>query len=86
MSGFSKDMEKHDNPRKWGKIHEGWVGNKRTQFPSLTSFTLSTEKQEKKNKVESVVKCFILILYGKKVVKINPELEINHSQDMDGMY
>ena len=38
------------------KIHEGWVGNKRTQFPSLTRFTLSTEKMEKLNIAESVVK------------------------------
>ena len=37
-------MEKHANPGKLREIHEGWVGNKRTQFPSLTSFTLSTEK------------------------------------------
>ena len=50
MSYLSRVMEKHDNPRKWGEIHEGWVGNKRTRFPSLTSFTLSTEKQEKQNK------------------------------------
>ena len=53
--------------------HVGWVGNKRTQFPSLTSFTLSIEKQEKQNKEESDVKCCILILYGQKVFKINPE-------------
>ena len=75
-----KEMEKkHSNPRKWRKSHEGWVGNKITQFPSLTNFTLSTEKQEKKNKAESKVKCCILILDGQKVVKINPELEINNS-------
>ena len=69
-------MEKNANPRKWRKIHEGWVGNKSTQFPSLTSFTLSIEKQ---NKEEYAVKCYILILYGQKVVKINLGLEINYS-------
>ena len=47
MSELSREMEKHANPRKWRESHEGWVGNKRTQFPSLTSFTLSTEKQDK---------------------------------------
>ena len=61
------------------EIHEGWVGNKRTQFPSLTSFTLSIEKLEKLNKEKFVVKCCILIIYGQKVVKINPKLEINNS-------
>ena len=44
MSELSRDMEKHDNPRKWREIHEGWVGNKTTKFLSLTSFTLSIEK------------------------------------------
>ena len=73
MSVFSRIWEKHFNPRKWNKSNEGWIGNKRTQFPSLTSFTLSTEKQEKQNKAESAVKCCILILDGKKVVKINPK-------------
>ena len=68
---FFNDMEKNANPRKWRKSHEGWVGNKRTQFPSLTSFTLSTEKQEKHDKAESAVKCCILILDGQKVVNIN---------------
>ena len=47
MSELSTIWKKHANPRKWIKIHEGWVGNKRTQFPSLTSFTLSTEKEDK---------------------------------------
>ena len=79
MNEFSRRWKKHANPRKWRKSHEGWVGNKSTQFPSLTSFTLSTEKQKKQNKVESVVKYCILIMYGQKVVNINPELEINHS-------
>ena len=73
------DGKKQVNPRKWRKSHDGWAGNKRTQFPSLTSFTLSIEKQENDNKAESAVKCCILILYGQKVVKINRELEINHS-------
>ena len=44
MSEFSRDIEKDYNLGKWREIHEGWVGNKRTQFPSLTSFTLSTKK------------------------------------------
>ena len=79
MSELSRIWKKHANPRKRRENHEGWVGNKRTQFPSLTSFTLSIEKQEKQNKPESAVKCCILILDGQKVVKINPELEINHS-------
>ena len=86
MSEFSRRWKKHANPRKWMKIHEGWLGNKRTQFPSLTRFTLSTEKQEKKNKAESVVKCCILILDGQQLVNINPKLGINHSWDIDGMY
>ena len=50
MSELSRIWKKHANPRKRRKNHEGWVGNKSTQFPSLTSFTLSTKKQEKKNK------------------------------------
>ena len=37
------------------------------------------KKQKNQNKAESAVKCCILILDGQKVVKINPELEINHS-------
>ena len=86
MIELSREMKKHVNPRKWRTIHEGWVGNKRTQFPSLTSLTLSTEKMEKLNRAESAVMCSILILYGKKVVKINLESEINHSWDIDGMY
>ena len=69
-----------------GKVMKDGLATKSTKFPSLTSFTLSIEKQEKHNKAESVVKCCILILDGQKVVKINPELEINHSQDIDGMY
>ena len=44
------------------------------------------KSRKKQNKVESDVKCCILILDGQKVAKINPELEINHSQDIDGMY
>ena len=73
MSELSRIWKKHANPRKWRKIHEGWVGNKSTEFPSLTSFTLSTEKQEKQNKEESTVKCCIIIMDGQKVVKINSE-------------
>ena len=79
MSELSRRWKKHANPRKWSKIHEGWVGNKSTQFSSLTSFTLSKEKQKKQNKIEFVVKCCILILDGQKVVKINPDSELNHS-------
>ena len=86
MSDFSREMEKHANPRKWRKSHEGWVDNKRTQFLSFTSFTLSIETLEKLNKVESAVMCCIQILDGQKAVKINPELEIKHSWDIDGMY
>ena len=56
MSELSRGWKKHTNPRKWRKIHEGWVGNKSTQFPSLTSFILSTEKQETQNKAKSDVK------------------------------
>ena len=64
MSKFSRRWKKHDNPIKLRKRHEGWVGNKRTQFPSLTSFTLSTEKLEKMNKEEFVIKFCILIMDG----------------------
>ena len=78
MSELSRRWKKHANLRKWRKSHEEWVGNKSTQFPSLTSFTLSIEKKEKQNKVEYVVKCCILILDGQKLVKINSELEINN--------
>ena len=34
MSDFSREMGKHANPGKWRESHEGWVGNKGTQFPS----------------------------------------------------
>ena len=68
MSELSTVMEKHDNPRKWREKHGGWVGNKRTHFPSLASFTLFAEKQDK---VESAVNICILIMDGQKVVKIN---------------
>ena len=53
----------------------GWVGNKSSQFPSWLDFILSIEKQEKqkkKNKAESAVNSYILILDGQKVVNINP--------------
>ena len=59
MSELSRRWKINANPRKWRKIHEGWIGNKRTQFPSLTSLTLSIEKQEKQNKAESTDKCCI---------------------------
>ena len=47
MSELSRVMEKLANPGKWRESHEGWVGNKRTQFPTLTSFTISIEKKDK---------------------------------------
>ena len=34
MSELSKVMEKNANTGKWIEIHEGWVGNKETYFPS----------------------------------------------------
>ena len=52
-----------------------WVWNKSYEFPSLLAFILSIEKQEnkkKQNKAESVLKCYILILNGQKVLKIKP--------------
>ena len=53
----------------------------------LLSYPQKNRKNRKKqNKAESAVKSCILILDGQKGVKINPELEINHSQDIDGMY
>ena len=55
----------------------------------LTSFYLihrKAGKAEKAEKAEFVVKSYILIMDGQKVVKINPKLEINLSQDIDGMY
>ena len=73
-------------PENGGKVMKVELATKAPQFPSLASFTLSTEKQKNQNKEEFVVKCCILILDGQKLVKINPELEINHSQDIDGMY
>ena len=78
-------MEKHVNPRKWRESREGWVGNKRTQFPSLTSFTLSIEKQDKAEQRRICCKELLLILGVDQVVKINPELEINYSWGIDGM-
>ena len=70
MSELSRRCKNHANPRKWKKIHEGWVGNKSTQFPSLTSFTLSIEKLKKQNKVESAVKCCIIIMDGQDQPRI----------------
>ena len=56
----------------------------------LLSYPQKSKKNRKsrikQNKAESAVKSCILILDGQKVVKINLELEINHSQDIDGMY
>ena len=57
MSELSREMEKHANPIKWRKTNGGWVGNKIFQFPSKLAFILSTEKMEKHNKEEYVVKC-----------------------------
>ena len=34
MSEMSREMEKHANLGKWREIHEGWIDNKRTKFPS----------------------------------------------------
>ena len=34
MINLSRVKEKHANPGKSRESHEGWVGNKRTQFPS----------------------------------------------------
>ena len=69
-----------------GKVMKDGLATKALSYSSLTSFTLSIEKQEKQNKAEPAVKCCILILDGQKVVNINQELEINHSQDIDDMY
>ena len=88
MSDFSRRCKKNANPIKWRKS-EGWVGNRRTQFPSLTSFTLSTEKQENQNKAESDVKCCILILDGQKVVKIKVKymlMQFNYNGQMHISY
>ena len=57
-----------------------------SQFDQLYLIHRKVKKEEKAKKEESDVKCCILILDGQKVVKINPELEINNSQDIDGMY
>ena len=56
-----------------------WVGNKSSQFPSWLAFILSIEKHEKQHKAESAVKSCIQILDGQKLVKLNLELEMNHS-------
>ena len=65
----------------------GW--QQRNPVSQLTSFYLihrKAGKAEKAEKAEFVVKSYILIMDGQKVVNINLELEINHSQDIDGMY
>ena len=56
MSELLRIWKKNANPKKWRKSHEGLVGKKRTQFPSLISCTLSIKKEEKHNQVESIVK------------------------------
>ena len=76
------DGKKNANSRKWRKTNGGWVGKKSSQFPSRLAFILSIEKQEKQkkqNKAKYAVKSYILILDVQKVVKINQQLEINHS-------
>ena len=47
MSDFSWVMEKVSNHGIYRENHGGWVGHKRCQFLSLTSFPLSNEKQDK---------------------------------------
>ena len=56
----------------------GW--KQKLLVSQLTSFYLIHRKAEKE---ESDVKSCIIIMDGQKVVKINPELEINHSQDTE---
>ena len=72
MSELSREMEKNSNPRKWREIHEGWVGNKGTQFPSQLALPYPQKSRIKQNKAESIVKWCLLILDGHKVVNINP--------------
>ena len=86
MSDFSRVMEKHANTGKWREIHEGWIGNKRTQFPCQLALPYPQKRRIKQNTTESSVNIYILFLDGQKVVKINPESEIKHSWDIDGMY
>ena len=86
MSELSMDMEKNiSNPRKWRESHEGWVGNKRTQFRSQLALPYPQKSKIKQNKEESVVKRCLLILDVHKVAEINPKLEIKHSWGIDGM-
>ena len=47
MSELLREMETNVNPRKWRENHGGWVGNKRTQFPSQLDLFLSTERKDK---------------------------------------
>ena len=56
MSELSRVMEKLANPEKWRESHEGWVGNKRTQFPSHLALPFPQKSRIKQNKAESDVK------------------------------
>ena len=85
MSELSREMEKYANPRKWREIHEGWVGNKETQFPSQLALPYPHNNDINQNKIEFAIKHCLLILDVHKVVKINPESEINISWGIDGM-
>ena len=65
----------------------GW--KQKLPVSQLTSFYLihrKAGKAEKAEKAEFVVKSYILIMDGQKVFNIYPKLEINHSQDIDGMF
>ena len=68
MSDLLREMEKHDNPIKWRKTNGGWVGNKRSHFPSWIAFIEKqekagkAEKTKKAKKPESAIKSCILIL------------------------
>ena len=68
------------------KLMEDGLETKVVSFLVDQLLSYPQKKQEKQNKAESIVKSCILILDGQKVVKVNLELEINHSQDIDGMY
>ena len=43
MTKLSREMEKHVDFGKWREIHEGWVGNKGTQFPRLACFSITLD-------------------------------------------
>ena len=57
MSGLSRVIEKHANPIKWREIHDGWVGNKGTQFPSQLALPYPHKRRIKHNKEEYAIKC-----------------------------